>query len=73
MKSIKKRLNLSKKTIANLDRIGMSDLKGGTLSTQACTDPSRTTGCIAQDCESHFWCLGTKNNCPTGTCPTTTN
>ena len=69
MKPIQKRLTLSKRTIANLDNIAMSDLKGGTvLSTQACTDPSRTTGCVVQDCKSEFWCLGTE-----GTCPKTTD
>lgn len=64
MKPIKKRLNLSKETIANLDVILMNNLKAGTISTQPCTDPSRTTHCIAQDCKSRFWCVATEGTCP---------
>jgi natural product precursor len=58
MKSIKKKLTLSKETIINLDLDSMDNLRGGTIS-----DASRASRCP-------YWCGDTSDTCAlTPACP----
>ena len=59
-----KKLTLNKKTVADLDRTTLEDIKGGTAESQDC-DVSMATDCNAPECKTILVCEMTEvSGCP---------